>query len=1081
MSKNLNLFRIALTMLLLVFVAALHAQTVKGVVKDSSGEPIIGASILELGTQNGTTTDLEGAFTLKVQSTNHELQFSYIGMKTQTVKIGATREFKIVLEDDSKTFEEIVVVGYTSRARKDLTGSVGSVSGAKLAEVPVASAAEALQGKIAGVQVTTDDGAPGAEVNIRIRGGSSLSSDSSKPLFIVDGFPQDNINDIPPTDIQSMDILKDASLTAIYGARGGNGVVIVTTKSAKSGSVKVDFNTYWSWSKLAGKQEMLNTYEFVKYQLDYCIANNGRTYQFRRDYGNPNDLDIYKNCVTHDWQDEVLGGTPLTQNYNVTLTGGNDKIRFNTSLSHNDQEGLVDNTGVRRTNMNTKLNITVSPKVQILINPRFTYRRDLGAGSSNIGTNGLVGVLRYRPTNGLREYASPAEQMLSYDEEKYWAMSSPKDDIDQNYQLKHTYTFTNQASITWNILEGLTFKSDFGLSWMFRDTNRFYGALTSKGIANNDMPFAEITKYNKMDYTWTNTLNYGITLNKSHDLSFLLGQEIQHSENETHYSASRYFPQTISPRDAFNNMGLGSAYQITSSRSTPIRTASFFGQAAYNYKHKYLISATFRADGSSRFAPGQQWGYFPSASAGWVVSEEGFWGENNLVNMFKVRVAIGTSGDNNIGEDRWRYVYSVNANGGPSWGENTVSKLGEVYYAAENLFPNTDIKWQTKVSRNLAFDIQLFKGRLTITPEVYWDTTHDLLYKCEIPTTTGYATQYQNIGQVTNRGFEISVSGDILRGKDYFLTGSFNLGMNKTRVDKVNGVNNYFEASSWDEENNFRMVVGQELGLIYGYVYDGIYQFDEFNRNGFNYEPKEGTVEGLFGTLPGRIKFKDLDNSGSIDINDRTVIGNTNPRYQGGFSLNGQYKNFDFNANFVYMLDFDILNATAYELSSAKGASQKKPYNVLAKFNYDNRWVYYGDIYTQNTDGTQSIYNLNEPLLSNSQHIDYLDVYEQLNSGKTLWNPQDVTTRYTHSYFVEDGSFLRLQNVTVGYTLPSELTKKVGISKLRAYVTGSNLFCITSYSGYDPEVNIQKGLTPSVDYNTYPRSRSYLFGLNMTF
>jgi hypothetical protein len=375
----------------------------------------------------------------------------------------------------------------------------------------------------------------------------------------------------------------------------------------------------------------------------------------------------------------------------------------------------------------------------------------------------------------------------------------------------------------------------------------------------------------------------------------------------------------------------------------------------------------------------------------------------------------------------------------------------------------------------------LFKGRLTITPEVYWDTTHDLLYKCEIPTTTGYATQYQNIGQVTNRGFEISVSGDILRGKDYFLTGSFNLGMNKTRVDKVNGVNNYFEASSWDSENNFRMVVGQELGLIYGYVYDGIYQFDEFNRNGFNYEPKEGTVEGLFGTLPGRIKFKDLDDSGSIDINDRTVIGNTNPRYQGGFSLNGQYKNFDFNANFVYMLDFDILNATAYELSSAKDASQKKPYNVLAKFNYDNRWVYYGDIYTQNTDGTQSIYNLNEPLLSNSQHIDYLDVYEQLNSGKTLWNPQDVTTRYTHSYFVEDGSFLRLQNVTVGYTLPSELTKKVGISKLRAYVTGSNLFCITSYSGYDPEVNIQKGLTPSVDYNTYPRSRSYLFGLNMTF
>ena len=272
--------------------------------------------------------------------------------------------------------------------------------------------------------------------------------------------------------------------------------------------------------------------------------------------------------------------------------------------------------------------------------------------------------------------------------------------------------------------------------------------------------------------------------------------------------------------------------------------------------------------------------------------------------------------------------------------------------------------------------------------------------------------------------------------------------------------------------------------MIYGYVYDGLYSFDEFDRVNFNYVAKEGTVngDGIYGTQPGRPKFKDLSGpegkpDGIIDEYDRTIIGNTNPRLQGGFSLSGQWKNFDFNANFTYMLNFDLINATAYELSSADGSSQSNPKNVLADFNYENRWVYYGDIY--NADGT--LYNANEMLYSNSQHNEYMDVYQSINANKTLWNPNDVTERYTHSYFIEDGSFLRLQDITIGYTLPEKLTSNWGISRLRVYVTGSNLFCLTGYSGYDPEIDIQSGLTPSVDYNRYPRSRGYLFGLNISF
>ena len=586
--------------------SVLAQNVVKGTVLDANNEPVIGASVIEKGNpKNGTVTDLDGNFTLNLKAGKTAV-ISYIGMVAQEVKVGGQAQ-TIVLKDDNSQLNEVVVVGYTSKARKDLTGSVGSISGQKLAVVPVASAAEALAGKIAGVQVTTVDGAPGADINIRIRGGSAISSSQdSKPLFIVDGFQADNINDIPPTDIQSIDVLKDASLTAVYGARGGNGVVIVTTKSAQAGKVKVDFNAYGQLSWLAGKQEMLDTYEFVKYQLDGSYDSNSKKYAFRRDFGNPNDLDIYKTKTTHDWQDELMGDPALTQMYNVTVNGGNEKLRFSTSLTQHNQDGIISNSGVRRTNMNTKINVKLAKNVNLLVNPRFTYRRDLGAGASGIGTGGLVGVLNYKPTNGLREFTSYDDEWQDFSVERYWKLASPMDDINQNYLLKHSYSFTNQASLTWEIIPNLTFRSDIAQFWSFSDNNRFYGYLTDEAAKNENMPVAQITNTRGFKYTWTNTLNYSLTLKEKHNFSFLLGQEVQHTQTTTNYQASRYFPQSTSPRYAFNNMGLGSAYASTSSVTTPNRIASYFGQINYNYKHKYLLSGTMRADGSTRFAPGNR-------------------------------------------------------------------------------------------------------------------------------------------------------------------------------------------------------------------------------------------------------------------------------------------------------------------------------------------------------------------------------------------------------------------------------------------------------------------------------------------
>jgi TonB-linked SusC/RagA family outer membrane protein len=1093
---------------LLMIPPEIYAQSlsVKGTVKDSNGDEIIGASVVEKDNKtNGTITDFEGNFTLTLTGKSRTIVVSYIGMKTREVKVtpAEAKNLTVTLDDDSKALDEVVVIGYGSKARKDLTGSVGSVSGAKLAAVPVTSAAVALQGKIAGVQVTTVDGAPGADINIRVRGGTSVTQ-SNDPLYIVDGFQVDNINDIPPSDIASIDVLKDASITAIYGAKGGNGVVVVTTKAAKAGKVQVSLNAQLSTSSLSKKLDLMNAEQFVRYQYDWSACNGNRSSNakfFRANFGNPQDLDLYSTLTTHDWQDEVMGENPVNYSTNVTIGGGTDRMRFNLSLTQSEDKGIILGSGVRRTNVNMKTAIDITKKLTVQFNPKFTYRRDEGAGGDNIGTGGIIDVLRYRPTNGLREYGYVDPSYADPDEEELFTYTNPKSDIAINQQNKYSYNYTNAVSLEWKPIKGLSLRSEatIGLSWA--DTYRFWGALTSEGQSNNSLPLAKITKKNTFKYIWTNTASYGFSVKNVHNVSLLLGQEIYHTQSTTNTQNSRYFPRAFEARQAWNNMGFGTSTESSTSKSTPDRTASFFGQASYNYDHKYLASVTMRADGSTKFAPGNQWGYFPSVSAAWVLSKEEFLQGVEWLDQLKLRAAIGLAGNNNIDNDLWRYLYSVNTTGGPGFGESTL--YGEQWYGNQSgtKFANKDIKWETTLTRNLAVDLSVFSGRLTVTPEIYWNTTRDLLYSSDIPSATGYVSQMQNIGQVTNRGFELTINGDILRGKDYVLSGNFSLGTNKMVVDKLNGTDDVIwdQNSRWKSSyNDYCLKVGSQVGLIYGFVYDGLYSMDEFyfdptsnlqalpwgstaaengvkdvplvDENGVEH-PKtiinevSGSSNSGIATLPGKIKFKDLNGDGKITEDDRTVIGNTNPKVQGGFGFSGQYKNFDFAVNFNYMLDFDINNATAYQLSSSESNS-KKFYNCLAKFSTQG-WRYTRE------DG--------ECLYKCYYLDDSVNMYAELNEGRTLWNPTDVTKKITHSYFIEDGSFLRCQDLTIGYTLPSNLTGKCGISKARFYVSASNLFIITGYSGYDPEVDVQTGLTCGMDYNRYPRSRSFVIGTNITF
>ena len=1114
--KIKSIFRTTLLLcLLLVCGQALAQTTAKGTVTDATGEPVIGATVVEKGNaKNAAVTDFDGNFTLKLQSSK-TIVISYIGMVTQEVT-ATGGDLKITLQDDNAALEEVVVVGYTSKARKDLTGSVGSISGAKLAVVPVASAAEAMAGKIAGVQITTTDGQPGADINIRVRGATSVTQ-SNDPLFIVDGFQVANINDIPPTDIASIDVLKDASLTAIYGAKGGNGVVIVTTKSAQAGKVQVTFNGRLSVSQLARSLDIMDSGQFVDLMYDRASSNGGGARDswqkaFRNDFGNPKDNAIYNNMKTNDWQHEVLGNHPMSYSANVTVGGGNESTRFNLSLTQSEDVGIILGSGVRRTNVNFKLNTKITKNLELTYNPKFTFRRDEGAGGANVGSGGLVDrVLRYQPTAGLRSWGSYSVMENAADAERF-NLTNPVSDIATNTQKKHSYTMSQQFSLKWTPIKGLVLRTEGNYNISFRDTQRYWGWLTSTGqsAVHQQRPVAALTNRTVESYTWTNTASYDMTMKEKHNFSFLLGQEIYHTQYKENKQTAHLFDIGIDAETAINNMALGQPYaqDTYTLRSTPNRTASFFGQISYNFDHKYLLSATFRADGSSKFAPGNQWGYFPSISGAWVINKEKFLKDVKWIDQLKLRAAFGLAGNNNISDDLWRFLYTSNNSGGPEFGSTTTAN-GELYYSTPSNYPNKDIKWETTITRNLAMDISLFGGRITITPEVYWNTTRDLLYSSPIPSVSGYTKQMQNIGKVANNGWELTVNGDILRGKDYVLSANFTLGRNTMTIKELNATDTriFNNASAWksSDQNDYLLEVGGELGLMYGYVYDGLYTWDEFNfptTTTYTATPKsKGTVNGIlvggtitdgyegnsgngvlggshsgYSTMPGKIRIKDLNGDGQIDVNDKTVIGRTTPKWQGGFGISGQWKDFDFVANFTYMLDFDVYNATAYALSSTS-SSQNTFTNVYAKF-AEGRWRYsapdgFNDYDGHNITGESLYKNGN---INNSQGL-----YRDMNANARMWNPADLVTNIMLDAFVEDGSFIRCSDVTIGYTLPKNITKKIYLNKVRAYVSASNLFILTNYSGYDPEVDVQSGLTPSMDYNRYPRARTFSCGVNVTF
>lgn len=1061
-------------MFILVFVSmSAYAQslTVTGKVIDSEGYEVIGGSVTIKGAAGvGTVTDVNGNYSLKVNDASKDvLVFSYVGMTSQEVKVDGRSVIDVTLKADAVMLEEVVAIGYATVKRKDLTGSVASVNSKELSKVPTSDITQALAGRMAGVQVMQSEGAPGASISIRVRGGISITQ-SNAPLYIIDGFPsEDGMSTLDPAEIETIDILKDASATAIYGARGANGVVVITTKSGgKEGKATVTFDSYVGFKKVAKKLDVLSTREFAlldyerryysaftaknstQEDLDKAVAN------FEALYGKYADIDAnYANRAGIDWQDQTLGRTALTQNYRVGVSGGTDKLNYNLAYSYYDEEGAMVYSGNKKHNISFNMNHKLNDRLSITARISYDQMKIYGMGTSEGGDrfNKMQHILQYRPMVGI----NGTDDLLLGDEDPLLVddtgnvMQNPLLSAAEETKDREYRTFQANGGFTLKLIKGLSFRNTTGMRYQTRRNDTFYGdkSITAKRSSIN----GSIQNIENSSFQTSNVLNYNWA-GKGHDITAMLGQEYVNRWNRSFSAAAANFPNDDI---GLGDLSLGLPTAVSSSENYDDKLLSFFARFNYGFKDKYLFTASFRADGSSKFGKNNKWGYFPAFSAAWRLGEEEFIKNLNIFSDLKVRLGYGMAGNNRIDS----YVSlpmltSVTYPNGDSTQPGYVSKQ----------IPNPNLKWEANKTFNFGLDFGFFNQRLTISPEFYINRSSNLLLNAKLPTSSGYDSMVINAGETENKGIDLTINSTNIMTKDFTWNTAVTLSHNKNSVKKLTGEDvQLWEASFGYNQNTHIIGVNQPLGQMYGYVTDGLYQVSDFDydeatktytlKDGVPYSGKKTDVK------PGMWKFKNVDGSedNKITENDKTVIGNAYPKFYGGINNTFTYKDFDLSIFLTYSFGNDVFNAT--KLTNTKTALQNK--NVLDIANSSNRWV---------------VVNKKGELITDPQEM------ADINKGKTVAAVYDneIGDTYIHSWAVEDGSYLKLSNITLGYTFPRKMLSKIGISKLRLYATGSNLLTWTKYTGFDPEVSTMgSGLTPGVDFGAYPKSRSFVFGINLAF
>jgi TonB-linked SusC/RagA family outer membrane protein len=1042
-------------------------KVVTGTVKDTDGVQMPGVSIFEKGTSNGTTSDVDGKFSLAV-SPGAVLTFTFIGMAVKDVEVGNQTSLNVVLDPDVSQLEEVVVIGYGTVKKSDLTGSVVSVTGDALRKVPLSNIAETLTGRMAGVQVTSTEGSPDADIRIRVRGGGSITQDNS-PLYIVDGFQVNSISDISPSDIQSIDVLKDASSTAIYGSRGANGVIIITTRSGKPGKVSISYNTFYGAKRIANTLDVLPVADYVKWQYEYAVLDNdpGELESYEDYFGTWADRDLFTGMKGNNWQEQVYGRTGHVFSHDVSVRGGGDKFSYSANYALYDEKAIMIGSDFRRNNLTMKFNSKPAEPVELTFSLRYSDTKVEGSGANEQNeVSASDSRLKHAVTYSPIPLAGLTNDDTNEDISSY--LINPIIATNDNAREQNRKNYNMVGSVAWNILDNLQFRSEIGLDNVRSRDNRFYGLTTyyvqnAPSAENQDHPAVIITQQEQIRIRNANTLSYNFKgmLGQDHNLNLLLGHETIRTENTQFTSIIHGFPASFTAGQAFKLTTQGKSQTTNNFLSPDDKLLSFFGRANYEFKGKYLLSATYRADGSSRFMDGNRWGYFPSAAAAWKISSEEFMaGSSSWLDQLKLRVSYGVAGNNNIPVGQTVQSFESNTN---TW----INGFGS-YWSASKFLANPDLQWETTHTRNIGLDFSTLQGRVSGTVDVYKNNTTDLLVEFPVPG-TGYTSQFRNLGETENKGLETSLKYIVVEKPNYGFDVSVNISFNRNNVKSLGMMQNFGRNTNWASTeigNDFLIERGEPVGMMYGYVSDGRYEvsdFEGYNAATNTWIPKAGlvTANDIVGkAAPGVMKLKDVKTDGVITIDDRGIIGNANPKHTGGIILNGYVYGFDLAAAFSWSYGNDIYNANKIEYTSS---SPRYQYRNLSTIMADGqRWT--------NIDPT------NGNLVTDPAAL------ASLNANTTMWSP--YMDRFVFSdWAVEDGSFLRLNTLTLGYTVPSSLTNRLHIQSLRLYATAYNVFILTDYTGFDPEVSTRRNtaLTPGVDYSAYPRSRQLVFGLNLNF
>lgn len=1056
--------------------AAQSRQITGTVISSDTKLPLTGVSVQIKGSKTGTVTDANGNFRISA-STGDVLVFSSVSYVSAEVKVESSSSISVTLAPDAKAIEDVVVIGYQTVRRKDLLASVSSVGSKDLKDIPINSAAEALNGRLAGVTATTAEGSPDADIRIRVRGGMSITGDNS-PLYIVDGVQVENgLSTISPQDIQSIDVLKDAAATAIYGARGANGVIVITTKSGKPGKLQIGYNGFVGIKELAKDLDVLSPYDFVIYQYERSRSSSTEMTNFANSFGTTWDtLANYKNVPAVNWQDKTFGRTGITTTHNITASGGSKKLTYNLGYTYNNDKAIVLNSNYKRHLINAKTEYKLNKRFKIGAGARYTNQDVEGAGVSDTkgsSYNRLRNAVKYRPFLSDKQEIDDADPLADQNVGNGLNLYNPISLANSEFRKKSTDAVNVNATITINITKNLIFRSTGSYDYNHYTDMQFSDSITPYAITQGGRkPIAGMDTVTRKTYTNSNVLTWSVKgLKKKHDFDVLVGEETYDLRTETHSSLYGQYPLNTTASQAFKETTLGTLFtgypKLSKSRYTNL---SFFGRLNYTLLNRYLLSFNVRADGASKFADGKKWGYFPAGSFAWRVKNEKFLINSSFISDLKLRFGYGRVGNNRIND----YLYLTNfANDGRYYyGINNTAVIG--YYPTSLVNPG--LQWEATENRNYGFDIS-FARRVDLSVDIYNNTSSKLLLNVPIAPTFGYSTQLQNIGKTSNKGVEVQLNMGIVRKKDFTWNTNFNISFNKNKIIGL-GVNQtqFFPGASWGvsgQPTDYIEKIGYPVGSIYGLVTAGYYTTGDFDYNPGTgvYTLRAGVPSNasIIGTvMPGSIKFADLNGDGVVDINnDRTIIGDPTPKCTGGLSNQIAYRNWDMSFFMNFSIGNDIYNANKIELTNS--------YSV-----YSNMLTVMKDRYmTILPDGTTAL-----SVNGSGQAVGIApDLLSELNKNAKIWQPlRSSGAFYPHSWAIEDGSFLRLNNVTLGYTFPVKKLLGLHMSKLRAYFTGNNLAILTKYSGYDPEVSVRSNpLTPGLDYSAYPKSRSFIFGVNASF